>query len=722
MAARTTPAQTAILLCTAFSGCESSVEPLDEPVPEFRALVSEKDVSFQVMTWPREATGPVMRSEGYLMVRLQGGPAATGPLSPPQPDDVIGTCGVTFVSRTLAVTAGHCLPGLAENDLVDVRVARALPGYDPDGDISGAFPDYQHEGPLDDDGDGSVFETYSAHYDDDQYLCAVRSRCYNLYPAINCDITHPGVPPLADNMPDIGILQCLPYGGGTHHHDYVNVAESVAVNDRVAMPWYHEVYDPDSPGLDPADFNDHYLVDAAGAGGYHEHYHYRGGGTNHEMLPLMSTNFYSDQWKVTHVYSSGTVWTNLVGCHGTSGSGIMHSDVGYPTLIGPALDGDTDDQLCQSFDPANPNLARIRTIRPDITRYFVSAYLPDDCSDPDSYPTRLAYWLACDRHMIDVDYDLVEMFPIDCPACEMFIRMNAASNMGMRMSAQLPIGLGLEPNEAGTQHRASARVWADSFPTTVELRMGNQVIAERELVGQEPFVGNYATAVLAGSFVPESAEDELTVVVQQGSAAQEIVLSDVVLVRDGEPGAFETMHNRFGFGVVDAYDQDPQASLMSFGGSIDGGIAALLDVDERMVATGYALIEDQRWTITPVGDGVDMLCGMVFADGHEIAQSCYGNEPITLDAVGHGEPVALFVQNTEAGQGHVSLTDFIVEQAAAPTCTPPSHDRCDTGPAMTQPSCDPCVESICGADPYCCSTYWDSICVGEVGSICNQPC
>ena len=113
---------------------------------------------------------------------------------------------------------------------------------------------------------------------------------------------------------------------------------------------------------------------------------------------------------------------------------------------------------------------------------------------------------------------------------------------------------------------------------------------------------------------------------------------------------------------------------------------------------------------------------MVFADGHEIAQSCYGNEPITLDAVGHGEPVALFVQNTEAGQGFVSLTDFIVEQTAAPTCTPPAHDRCDTGPAMSQPSCDPCVESICGADPYCCSTYWDSICVGEVTSVCNETC
>jgi hypothetical protein len=37
-------------------------------------------------------------------------------------------------------------------------------------------------------------------------------------------------------------------------------------------------------------------------------------------------------------------------------------------------------------------------------------------------------------------------------------------------------------------------------------------------------------------------------------------------------------------------------------------------------------------------------------------------------------------------------------------------------------TCDPCVTKICAADSYCCKTKWDSVCVGEVGSICGKTC
>ena len=33
-----------------------------------------------------------------------------------------------------------------------------------------------------------------------------------------------------------------------------------------------------------------------------------------------------------------------------------------------------------------------------------------------------------------------------------------------------------------------------------------------------------------------------------------------------------------------------------------------------------------------------------------------------------------------------------------------------------------CVRQICDADPFCCSSSWDSICVGEVASVCQQSC
>ncbi len=55
---------------------------------------------------------------------------------------------------------------------------------------------------------------------------------------------------------------------------------------------------------------------------------------------------------------------------------------------------------------------------------------------------------------------------------------------------------------------------------------------------------------------------------------------------------------------------------------------------------------------------------------------------------------------------------------AGSTC---SHNECSTGSKLVS-GCDPCVTKICAADSFCCATSWDSICVGEVKSICGQTC
>jgi lysozyme len=50
-----------------------------------------------------------------------------------------------------------------------------------------------------------------------------------------------------------------------------------------------------------------------------------------------------------------------------------------------------------------------------------------------------------------------------------------------------------------------------------------------------------------------------------------------------------------------------------------------------------------------------------------------------------------------------------------------AHAICQQGSSLDA-SCDPCATQVCGQDPYCCSVLWDSICVGEVTSICGQSC
>ncbi|HET9626144.1 MAG TPA: S8 family serine peptidase [Kofleriaceae bacterium] len=69
------------------------------------------------------------------------------------------------------------------------------------------------------------------------------------------------------------------------------------------------------------------------------------------------------------------------------------------------------------------------------------------------------------------------------------------------------------------------------------------------------------------------------------------------------------------------------------------------------------------------------------------------------------------------------------------TCTggtgnPPacSHPLCSTGAALpssggcTSGGNTTCEASICSADSFCCTSSWDSVCVGEVKSVCGLTC
>ncbi len=50
-----------------------------------------------------------------------------------------------------------------------------------------------------------------------------------------------------------------------------------------------------------------------------------------------------------------------------------------------------------------------------------------------------------------------------------------------------------------------------------------------------------------------------------------------------------------------------------------------------------------------------------------------------------------------------------------------AHPICSTGAKLTG-TCDTCAAKICNADSYCCNNSWDSVCVGEVASVCAESC
>ncbi|MGH9392054.1 MAG: hypothetical protein ACRD1Z_20820, partial [Vicinamibacteria bacterium] len=48
-----------------------------------------------------------------------------------------------------------------------------------------------------------------------------------------------------------------------------------------------------------------------------------------------------------------------------------------------------------------------------------------------------------------------------------------------------------------------------------------------------------------------------------------------------------------------------------------------------------------------------------------------------------------------------------------------AHDVCTDGVALRF-GCDPCVDSICASDPFCCAVGWDSFCSAGVWRVCGS--
>ncbi|MEZ4440406.1 MAG: hypothetical protein R3B72_15020 [Polyangiaceae bacterium] len=50
-----------------------------------------------------------------------------------------------------------------------------------------------------------------------------------------------------------------------------------------------------------------------------------------------------------------------------------------------------------------------------------------------------------------------------------------------------------------------------------------------------------------------------------------------------------------------------------------------------------------------------------------------------------------------------------------------AHDVCETGDPLTA-TCSTCADAVCTADPYCCETKWDILCLDIVDQQCDGAC
>ncbi|NUO49518.1 MAG: hypothetical protein HOV80_11745, partial [Polyangiaceae bacterium] len=79
----------------------------------------------------------------------------------------------------------------------------------------------------------------------------------------------------------------------------------------------------------------------------------------------------------------------------------------------------------------------------------------------------------------------------------------------------------------------------------------------------------------------------------------------------------------------------------------------------------------------------------------------------------------VYAEVTDGGTTVGTWSPGTVSFVPNPVC---AHPVCQQGAKLNAPVCDTCTQQICAVDPYCCNTAWDSICVGEVASVCQLAC
>jgi hypothetical protein len=362
---------TVVLAVPFFAGC------LDEPELGSRAsevqasLVDDHFELVQDGSWASLATAmvevPIRDASGAQKMV----PSNAGPPFPPS-YAVRGTCGVTFIAPHYAVTAAHCVSGT--NVPQPTSTSLAVHSYDITavaetwqllftGFVSGNFPNYE---PL----SGGPSADEIPGYQSQTTFCSVKARCSSAWgPKHNC----------SSFDADIALLYCP---SRSSYAPWLRVAASDPQTGPVEMYWFHEVlYMPTDSSSSLERFN-HYTALTS----QESNFHYLDSRTN-AILPLKSIPWPDGTARRRTGPAPGGTGTDLFGCHGTSGSGILQRNAqNQLELLGPAAQGNVSWQqtrLCTDPEPSKhqPGVFNISYTTNVFTRQLESAFLPELTTD-----------------------------------------------------------------------------------------------------------------------------------------------------------------------------------------------------------------------------------------------------------------------------------------------------------------------------------------------------
>jgi hypothetical protein len=526
---------------------------------------------------------------------------------------VRGSCGVTFIAPSYAVTAAHCVDATTiDLGALTVEMYRPTPALGESflaaTRLTGTFPDFSHARLAGGDG-----------YFVDRAACTLISRCSDSFGGpLNCDAADA-------SGADAALVRCD--GAPGAKYSYLDVAADDPASAELYMPWKHEIYD--APLTDETDGRFAHYV--AYTGDNADNYHYfgsdAGGVEQNQLLPLVSADFAdgTPHHKVGNV--GAIVQTDLYGCHGTSGSGVLQpGTTGFWQLIGPAILGDSEHAayLCDHIPSLDgsaraPGAPGISYMGVAATQALYAQNLPAllaDCDPMAAGAATLDLHLACALGGLQASAANAA-FAAHVHAASGYSSLDALHGPAAALAGGETATLGGFALTAGQHYRVGLDAWpAAGCPSgpcpqlSVALGAGAPVVLAGAFEAPPP-----APAPLAATFAADATAPATLVFTVDGGDGLEVGAPTVR--REDRVQTFDTQAERLEAVLLDLTDSSGRAQPARFVGDGAQGFAAWVLPNERLVLTHQALAPGRRWTakFTASPAPAALSCGLLAADG-----------------------------------------------------------------------------------------------------------
>jgi len=315
-------------------------------------------IDYAAWTDDVQATGAV-----FVPMRRNGAPVTKNGIAARY------TCGVTFVTAHYAITAAHCVDSTAIPDPATqaIKVEQyhiewcPRTKLEPAENVSGFYPFYQRTQLTEAD------NYYVSRYQQ----CKVVKRCsYGKYNCTELDA-------------DIALIRC---DDRPSNAPSIAVASSDPQTGPVQNTWYHEVLNmpivEPQPPANPNYFNQWIYLQAKDTWDHYtlynsttpeDNFHYLDA---NQLFPLRSVPWPNGTPRRRLSRSGSVVWTDLFGCHGTSGSGVfqINPSTNKPELLGPVANGANwaYSRLCTDTASFGPGVANISYTANEYTRVLAN--------------------------------------------------------------------------------------------------------------------------------------------------------------------------------------------------------------------------------------------------------------------------------------------------------------------------------------------------------------